>query len=131
MVLEMTFDPSSKFLAAGTADSHVKVFDVARGFQTHNFLGHRGMIVKLLFYPEVDSLKLLSCGEDCLIKVWDLVMRTDVATLKMHQALITSLTFTNDKQMLFSCAKDGKIGLWNAKDNYKLISAFKLSEFGI
>jgi WD40 repeat protein len=32
MVLELTFDPSSKFLAAGTADSHVKVFDAIRGF---------------------------------------------------------------------------------------------------
>lgn len=32
MVLEMQFDPSSKFLAAGTADSSVKVFDVRKGF---------------------------------------------------------------------------------------------------
>jgi WD40 repeat protein len=32
LVLEMTFDPSSKFLAAGTSDSHIKVFDVARNF---------------------------------------------------------------------------------------------------
>jgi hypothetical protein len=32
MVLEMAFDPSSKFLAVGTADSHVKVFDVVKGF---------------------------------------------------------------------------------------------------
>lgn len=32
MVLELAFDPSSKFLAAGTADSSIKVFDVAKGF---------------------------------------------------------------------------------------------------
>jgi WD40 repeat protein len=32
LVLEMTFDPSSKFLAVGTSDSHIKVFDVARNF---------------------------------------------------------------------------------------------------
>lgn len=44
LVLEMTFDPSSKFLAVGTSDSHIKVFDVARNFQTHNFTGHRGII---------------------------------------------------------------------------------------
>lgn len=31
-VLEMTFDPSSKFLAAGTSDAHIKIFDVARNF---------------------------------------------------------------------------------------------------
>jgi len=32
MTLELTFDPSSKFLAAGTADSHIKVWDVLKGF---------------------------------------------------------------------------------------------------
>jgi len=32
MVLELAFDPSSKFLAAGTADSHIKVFDAVKGF---------------------------------------------------------------------------------------------------
>lgn len=32
MVLELAFDPSSKFLAAGTADSQIKVFDAAKGF---------------------------------------------------------------------------------------------------
>ena len=32
LVIEMTFDPSSKLLALGTSDSHIKVFDVLRGF---------------------------------------------------------------------------------------------------
>ena len=64
LVVEITFDPSSKLLAVGTSDSHVKVFDVQRGFQTHNFLGHRGLILKLVFYPDPDSLKLISTGED-------------------------------------------------------------------
>lgn len=65
MVLELAFDPSSKFLAAGTADSHVKVYDIVKGFQTHNLLGHRGIINKLVFYPEADSLNLISSAEDC------------------------------------------------------------------
>ena len=37
LCLELCFDPSSRFLAAGTSDSHIKVFDVEKGFQTHNF----------------------------------------------------------------------------------------------
>ena len=32
LVLEMTFDPSSKFLAAGTSDSQIKIFDVEKNF---------------------------------------------------------------------------------------------------
>ena len=85
LVLEMAFDPSGKFLAAGTSDAQIKVFDVVKGFQTHNFIGgHRGIITNLVFFPEKDSLRLLSSAEDCTIKVWDLVLRSDLATLKGH-----------------------------------------------
>ena len=49
--LEMCWDPSSRFLAVGTSDSQTKVYDVAKGFQTHNFRGHRGVIVRIAFYP--------------------------------------------------------------------------------
>ena len=32
LVVEMQFDPSSKLLATGTSDSHVKVFDISNGY---------------------------------------------------------------------------------------------------
>ena len=94
MVLEIVFDPSSKFIACGTADSHIKVYDFIRGFQTHNFTGHRGIINKLKFFPEVDSLRLISTAEDYNIKVWDLVMRTETCSIKVHNSLVTGIEFS-------------------------------------
>jgi len=127
MVLELAFDPSGKFLAAGTADSAVKVFDVARGYQTHNFTGgHRGVITSLLFFPEADSLRLVSAAEDCQVKVWDLVLRAEIGHMKGHQALVTSLTFSGST--LVSCGKDGKLAFWNAKDNFQQLSMIKYSK---
>ena len=32
LVVQMTFDPTSKFLAVGTSDSHIKIFDIKGGF---------------------------------------------------------------------------------------------------
>jgi U3 small nucleolar RNA-associated protein 13 len=129
MVLELSFDPTGKFLAAGTADSQIKVFDVIKGFQTHNFIGgHRGIITNLIFFPETDTLLLISSAEDCQIKVWDLVMRSEIAHLKGHQALVTSIAFSTDKSTLISCAKDGKIAFWNAKDGFCQLSMFKFSK---
>lgn len=130
MVLEMTFDPSSKFLAAGTADRAVKVYDVAKGFQTHNLLGHRGVIVKLMFYPEEDSLRLLSSAEDMQVKVWDLVMRAELTSLKGHSSLVTSFTFSNNKHTLITGSRDGGLALYNVKDNFKLITTLKIADCG-
>ena len=129
MTLELTFDPSGKFLAAGTADSQIKVYDVVKGFQTHNFTGgHRGIITNLKFFPEQDTLRLVSSAEDCQIKVWDLVMRGEVAHLKGHTALVTSIEFSHDRSTLITCAKDGKLAFWNAKDNFSLLSMIKYSK---
>ena len=135
LVLEMTFDPSSKFLAAGTSDSQIKIFDVEKNFQTHNFIGHRGIIQKLVFFPETDSLKLISCAEDFVIRVWDLVFKKEVATMKPKGEdnmahMTTSICFTNDKKTMISAGRDSCIHFWNTRDNFKHISSVKIESLG-
>ena len=51
LALELCVDPSSRFVAIGTSDSQIKIYDLQKGFQTHNFTGHRGVIVKMQFVP--------------------------------------------------------------------------------
>lgn len=41
---------------------------------------------------------------------------------------MTSITFSNDKSTLITCAKDGKLAFWNAKDSFKCISISKHSK---
>jgi U3 small nucleolar RNA-associated protein 13 len=132
----MAFDPSSKFLAAGTSDSHIKIFDVSRNYQTHNFLGHRGIIQKLVFHPEANSLKLLSCAEDFVIRVWDLVLKKEVAVMKPKGKddnmahMTTSLVFTNDRKTLITGGRDSCLHFWNVQDNFKHISSVKIESLG-
>ena len=114
MAMELAFDPSSRFLAVGTSDSVVKVFDVQKGFQTHDFANsHRGVIVKLAFYPQKDSLKLISAAEDMSVKVWDLVLNSEIATLKAAQGRVSAITFSNDYKTMFVGARDGTVALYN------------------
>jgi len=89
MVLEVAFCPQSRFLALGTADSHVKVFDIEKGFQTHNFIGHRGVICQLAFVPGRDSLRLVSSGEDYTVKIWDMVLNKEIAAMRGTQGRVT------------------------------------------
>ena len=72
----MTFDKTGRFLACGTTDSHIKVFDVRAGFQTHNFICPRGIITNLAFLPgKADKLQLVSTAEDFVLRLWDLVLK--------------------------------------------------------
>src|SRR5690348_2044948 len=45
-----TIDATSSFLATGSADGVVKVWDIRRGYATHAFKGHGGVISCLCFH---------------------------------------------------------------------------------
>ena len=69
----MVFDPSGRFLALGTPQGLVKVFDVKKGIQTHEFKGHRGSIRQLFFNPDFQNYQIISVSEDGMLKIFDLV----------------------------------------------------------
>jgi WD40 repeat protein len=129
--LECCFDPSSRYLAIATSDSQVKVFDAVKGFQTHNFVGHQNIVLVMQFFPAKDSLRLITAGEDLVVKVWDLVINKEVASIRGCMGRITSLVITKDHKTLIVGSKDGKIAFYNVSDNYRQIAVFEAKSMGI
>lgn len=74
------------------------------------------------FFPAKDSLRLITAGEDLVVKVWDLVINKEVATLRGSMGRITSLVVTKDQKTLIIGSKDGKVSFYNAADNYRQIA---------
>ena len=89
---------------------------------THNFVGHQNIVLTMAFYPVKDSLKLVTAGEDLCVKVWDLVINKEMASLRGSLARISSLCFSKDNKTLIVGAKDGKIAFYNAADNFRQIA---------
>ena len=112
----------------GTTDSHIKVFDSIKGFQTHNFLGHRGVITQLAFYPKSDALKIISASEDFTVRVWDLVLNEEVACLKGTTGRVAAFAFSPDMKTVIVGTKDARIAFFNAADNFKQIGAINVRE---
>ena len=59
-------------MAVGFSDGLVRVWDVEHGYITHNFREHQGVISALKFHPDPLRLLLISCADDCSVRVWDL-----------------------------------------------------------
>ncbi|PLB54473.1 putative small nucleolar ribonucleo protein complex subunit [Aspergillus steynii IBT 23096] len=49
-VVTTATDPTGTFLATGAADGSIKIWDVRRGYATHTFHGHGGVISALCFF---------------------------------------------------------------------------------
>jgi len=66
--------------------------------------------------PGVDSLRLVSSGEDFIVKIWDMVLNKEIAALKGNKGRVSSFQFTNDYKTLIVGARDGKIALYNTHE---------------
>lgn len=133
IVLDMKFDPSGRYLACGTADRRVKVFDMVKDKITHDFVGHKLSVSLVRWLPSKSQDKnkyiIYSASEEGVIKVWDLVLNSCLGTMHYHRSQIPSLAFTNDLKTLIVSSRDQKLSFWNLKDNtFARIGALQLNE---
>ena len=71
---------------------------------------------------------MITSGEDLTVKVWDLVLNSEIATLRGTQARVTCFAFTKDYKTLIVGAKDGNVAFYNTLKNFKLIQVVSMSE---
>jgi len=123
-------DPTSTYLASGSADGVVKVWDIQRGYITHVFKGHGGVVSALAFnYPRDPSsiaagdvkMQLITGSVDTKIRIFDLsaaVARTSgrpkpEATLEGHVSVPRGLDVSQDGKWLLSAGRDSVALLWD------------------
>lgn len=74
----MQLDESGRYLACGTADRKVKIFDIHSNKITHEFVGHKLSVNLIKWMPNTtakqDKLIVFSAAEDGKIMAWDLVL---------------------------------------------------------
>jgi U3 small nucleolar RNA-associated protein 13 len=119
------FDASSKLIASGSADGIVKVWDVQRGYATHLFKSHGGVISSLVFhqYKSTNSLdydlQLITACVDCRVRIFQLTGDSSksatskpVAVLEGHTSVPRSLNVSLDGQWLVTAGRDGVALVW-------------------
>ena len=136
-------DRTGTLVATGGSDGLVKVWDIRKGFVTHNLRGHGGLVSALSFYmaegtdpstigtedpapvkgkkgkkaaKEVRGrFMLASGGDDTTIRIWDLETSACVTTLQGHTSVVRGLDWNQDGSRLLSGARDAALCLWDTK----------------
>eukprot|EP00899_Mesostigma_viride_P028342 jgi/Mesvir1/8693/Mv02630-RA.2 len=112
-VITMAVHCSGALLATGSTDRSVRVWDVEKGFCTHSFRGHEGMVTTVIFHPDASRLQLFSGNDGAVVRVWDLNTKRCTATLKSHFSAVTGLSVSEDGATLVSCGRDKVANVWD------------------
>lgn len=122
-------DPTSTYLASGSADGVVKVWDIRNGYITHVFKGHGGVVSALAFnFPQdLSSVKreqkmhLITASVDTRIRIFDLSEISSSgkpeAVLEGHFSVPRGLDVSPNGKWLLSGGRDSVVLVWDISTN--------------
>lgn len=129
----LAFSPNSRFLASGSEDKTVRLWDLSKGHEVSSPGRHVDWINTLSFSP--NSHLLASGSIDGQIKLWDvqkvftrvvngevlkISMDREISIIGRHENGIRALGFSSDNRLLASGGEDGTIQLWDVSSNFPI-----------
>jgi WD40 repeat protein len=101
-VTAVAFDPTGRYLAAGTFSQNgqsVIVWDFEKQEKVFDLPGHHDRINAVAFSP--DGSWLVSASDDSTVRIWN-VLTGRLVVARQFDAAVQSLTFSKDGQYLFT-----------------------------
>jgi len=103
----ISFSPDGGFMASGSRDEAVHIFEVATGKEVISLSGHNGLVSATIFSPNGELLA--SGGDDTTIQVWNTKTGKRLKSLTGHTTAVDFLAFSPDGRVLASLGSGIKI----------------------
>ncbi|SPQ26065.1 96646e19-71bc-42f8-984e-ba6999d4dd5c [Thermothielavioides terrestris] len=99
------------WLASGSMDNTVKIWDLATGQCISTLEGHSDFVSSVAWAH--NTARLASGSADNTIKIWDPATGQCVSTLEGHSSFVHSVAWLHDAALLASSSIDGIARIWD------------------
>lgn len=106
----VAFNPDGRSILAGSADSTLKLWDIATSRCLLSFEGHKGAVAAVAF--SLVGRSVLSGSADTTLKLWDVATAECLRTLVGHTAEVSSVAFSPTGRYALSGSRDTTLKLW-------------------
>jgi len=117
-VWSVAFSPFGKWVASGSEDRTVIIWNVERGEIEAVLREPAGMVLSLTFSPDEQTLAIGAA--DGTIRLWNIPQRQYQNFLSKGDFWVRAVDFTSDSEQLISCDDGAKIQLWDIQNNNRL-----------
>lgn len=114
----IAWSPDGKYIATGSEDAAIIIWDANTGREIKTILGHKATITGLDWSP--DGRYLASCALDQGVVVWDWQSGKAEQLYLGHEAGVYDVRWHPSKPMLASGGGDKRIRFWNFKTKQEL-----------
>lgn len=112
-VKTLAFHPEGKYLASGSGDGSIKIWQAGDWKELADLRGHNGNVFSVAFSP--DGKFLASGSNDSTIKIWRVEDWKEITTIFGNTGPINSVAFSSDGEYLASGSYK-VIKIWKVKD---------------
>ncbi|MEA5464773.1 NB-ARC domain-containing protein [Leptothoe sp. PORK10 BA2] len=111
VVNSVAFSPDGQWLASGSRDGTLRLWNIEQRLCIHSFEGHTHSVSSVTFSP--DGQWLASGSRDGTLRLWNIEQRLCVYSFEGHAHSVRSVTFSPDGQWLASGGGDNNLRLWD------------------
>ena len=113
-VYAIVFSNSSQWLAAGTQQGEVLLWDVEKQKAIVSWIKHASSVYDLSFSS--DDRLLASAGKDSMVRLWNLEKRTLLRTLQGHSRRVYGTAISSTSGQIATASGDGFVKIWRPED---------------